>query len=449
MQLPPSVSTARPSARTTEDGSATNSEKVRYRFPRPHDGQIQVLQGRKRFTWLSAGRRWRKTTLAVALAGEASIAGDPILWGAPTFGQCEIGWREMQRACGGGAHFARNRMEVTFPSGGTVTFRSLDDPDNARGLTAFGVVLDEAPLIQQRAWYEVIRPIISDTDGWAVLMGTPKGKNYFWREFQAAAQGDRAESVAFQAPTLGVRRTPLGGLERAPHPLENPHFSFQEALLLHDTMTEKTFDQEFLAQFVEDSGGVFRRVMESVGARLQDRGEVGHRYVMGVDWGKYNDFTAIIVLDVTDQRRVEVCFVDRFNQIDYTLQMGRVGAAFEKFRPGLIVAEKNSAGEPLIEVMQRMGLPVWPFITGNATKALAIDGLSLALERGWLLLPNNNALINELLAYDAEKLPSGMLRYSAPEGFHDDTVMALAMALWGAASPSAQPKSLSWGWGED
>jgi Terminase RNaseH-like domain len=410
---------------------------------------VRVLEGRKRFTWLSAGRRWRKTTLAVSLAGEAAIAGDPILWGAPTFGQCEIGWREMQRACGGAAHFARNRMEVTFPTGGTVTFRSLDDPDNARGLTAFGVVLDEAPLIQQRAWYEVIRPIISDTDGWAFLMGTPKGKNYFWREFTAAQNGDRAESAAFQAPTLGVQRTPLGGLARLAHPLENPHFSFQEALLLYDTMTEKVFDQEFLAAFVEDSGGVFRRVTEAPKARSQTRAEAGHRYVMGVDWGKYNDFTALIVLDVTDMRQLEVCFVDRFNQIDYTLQMGRLAALVERFTPQIIVAEKNAAGEPLIEVMVRMGMPVWPFITGNATKALAIDGLSLALERGWIALPDHSALVNELLAYDAEKLPSGMLRYSAPEGMHDDLVVALALALWGASSPSASPKKMTWGWGDD
>jgi hypothetical protein len=78
----------------------------------------------------------------MTLGGEAAITGDAILWGAPTFGQCEIGWRELQRATAGpgGAHFARNRMEVTFPSGGSVTFRSLDDPDNARGLTANGVV---------------------------------------------------------------------------------------------------------------------------------------------------------------------------------------------------------------------------------------------------------------------------------------------------------------------
>ena len=395
------------------------------------------------------------------LAGQAAIRGDLILWGAPTFGQCEIGWRELQRACGGGARFARNRMEVTFPSGGTVTFRSLDDPDNARGLTAYGVVIDEAPLIQERAWYEVIRPIISDTDGWAFLMGTPKGKNFFWRESVQAP--NRPDSVAFQAPTLGVRKGPHGDLQREHHPLENPFFKFEEAQLLADTMTEQTFQQEFLAQFVDSGGGVFRHITDAPACRLQEAGVPGHAYVMGVDWGKYNDFTVIVLLDLAAERStahavigspwdrrempvIEVCAIDRFNQVDYTVQMGRLVAMVERFRPQVIVAEKNAAGEPLIEVMQRMGLPVWPFVTGNATKALAVDALALALERGQLALPKHDILLNELLAFDAERLPSGMMRYAAPEGMHDDCTMALAMALWGASAlDQRRPVQIEWG----
>lgn len=414
---------------------------------------MKVLAARKRFTWLSAGRRWRKTTLAMTLAGESAIHGEPILWGAPTFGQCEIGWREMQRACGGNAHFARNRMEVTFPGGGSVVFRSLDDPDNARGLTAYGVVIDEAPLVQERAWYEVIRPIISDTEGWAFLMGTPKGKNFFWREFVGAR--DRNDSVAFQAPTLGVRKTPSNGLERHPHPLENPHFAFREAVNLHHSMTSRVFDQEFLARFVDDGGGVFRRVGDAPVSTPQEHALPGHRYVMGIDWGKYDDFTCFCVLDITPQPhvspfgypvlRMDMAYLDRFNQIDYTLQMGRLGALVERFRPEVIVAERNSIGEPLIEVMVRMGLPVWPFQTGNASKALAIDAVALALERGQLGLLDDRTLHDELSAYDAERLPSGMLRYSSPEGMHDDTVMSLALAVWAAAAPQRQPMKVIWG----
>jgi hypothetical protein len=82
-------------------------------------------------------------------------------------------------------------------------FVSLDNPDNARGKTAFGAVIDEAAFVAEGAWYDVIRPMLSDCDGWALAMGTPNGRNWFWREHTAAAARD--DSVAWQVPTLGVR----------------------------------------------------------------------------------------------------------------------------------------------------------------------------------------------------------------------------------------------------
>ena len=79
-----------------------------------------------------------------------------------------------------------------------------------------------------------------------------------------------------------------------------------------------------------------------------------------------------------------------------------------------------------------------PFTTTQATKHTLIEKLSLAFEQGELRIPADPVLLGELQAYRAERLPSGLLRYSAPEGGHDDTVMALALA-WSAAV--AYPKT--------
>lgn len=72
----------------------------------------------------------------------------------------------------------------------------------------------------------------------------------------------------------------------------------------------------------------------------------------------------------------------------------------------------------------------------NATKANMVESLSLALERFEIKILNDQVLISELQAYEMERLPSGMIRYSAPEGFHDDCVMALALALHGSQTKS-------------
>ncbi|MCB0246697.1 MAG: hypothetical protein KDI12_25020, partial [Anaerolineae bacterium] len=150
-----------------------------------------------------------------------------------------------------------------------------------------------------------------------------------------------------------------------------------------------------------------------------------------VDWGKHNDFT---VLAVVDMQTNELCYLDRFNQIDYAVQTSRLKALASRFQPVTIIAESNAMGEPIIEQLQRDGLPVQAFKTTNATKTAVIDALAMAFEQGAIRILNDPVLVGELQAYEMERLPSGMLRYSAPEGMHDDTVIALALAWSGVSN---------------
>jgi hypothetical protein len=69
-----------------------------------------------------------------------------------------------------------------------------------------------------------------------------------------------------------------------------------------------------------------------------------------------------------------------------------------------------------------------PFTTTNASKAQTIDALAMAFERGDIRILNDAVLVSELVAYQAQPLPSGLMRYGAPSGQHDDCVMALAIA---------------------
>lgn len=403
---------------------------AKIRLPYPHSGQMTVRQQAKRFNFLSAGRRWRKTTLAMSISVEAALAGKHIMWGAPTFDQVRICWKETARAVGDYAKFAQQQMVAEFPNAGSITYRSLDDPDNARGHTADGIVIDEAAEVKEEAWYEVMRPMLIDTGGWAWFIFTPKGRNWVYREGTAAQ--DKTDTAFWQIPTLGCRITEQG-LERQPHPLENPSIDFAEIENIYRTVPERVFEQEILAQFVESAGGVFRRVMDAANATEQAQWISGHSYVFGVDWGKFNDFTVVTVIDATTR---ELVSLDRFNQIDYQVQLTRLMALYERFRPGMIVAERNAMGEPLIEQLFGQGLPVKPFITNNLSKAQAIDALALAFERSDIKILPDLTLIGELQAYEAERLPSGLLRYGAPEGYHDDCVMSLAMAWYSIAHQS-------------
>ena len=154
------------------------------------------------------------------------------------------------------------------------------------------------------------------------MMGTPSGRNWFWREWQAAR--DDSESAAWSVPTIGCVIQD-GKLIRRAHPLENTDFPFAEARRMWRTMPERVFRQEILAEFIDDTGGIFRGVRACATAIEQKAPVEGHEYVFGVDWGKSNDFTVITVIDA-DLRAVVA--LDRFNQIDYALQRQRLTALY-------------------------------------------------------------------------------------------------------------------------
>jgi hypothetical protein len=75
---------------------------------------------------------------------------------------------------------------------------------------------------------------------------------------------------------------------------------------------------------------------------------------------------------------------------------------------------------------------VIPFTTTATSKERLIQGLALALEKGEIAILPDPVLIGELQAYEQDRLASGRFRYSAPPGGHDDTVIALALAWYGA-----------------
>lgn len=404
------------------------------KLPYPHPGQKAIRQEARRLNFLAAGRRWRKSTLFLSVAVEAALKRQHIIWGGPTFDQVRVSWGEARHAAGGVADFKQQTMTMTLPTGGAIIFRSLDDPDNARGHTADGVIIDEAGDVKEAAWYEVLRPILIDTGGWAWIGGTPKGRNWFWREWMAAKS--REDSASWQIPTLGCEVVD-GQLVRKPNPLENPFIPFAEIKQIFDTVPESTFRQEILAEFLQGEGVVFRNIQPCLKAPKDATPEqhAGHRIVAGLDWAKHRDFTATSLMCADCFEEVAR---DRFNQIDYHFQRDRLKALYERWNVAHIEGEGNSIGEPNIEELQRDGLPVNSFQTTSTSKAPLIESLALCFEKVEAQWQDDPIWTGELEAYEIKvSSTTGRPSYSAPEGLNDDTVIARALA-WRAATYSTE-----------
>src|SRR3990172_3671438 len=151
----------------------------------PHPGQRMVHRHPARFKILAAGRRWGKTRLGVNECLDVAARGGRAPWVAPTYKMSEVGWRPIRRiGTKINAEVRKVDRQIILPGGGEVTVRSADNPDSLRGEGLDFIVLDECAFIVEEAWTEVLRPALSDRQGKAMFISTPKGRNWFWRHWQ-------------------------------------------------------------------------------------------------------------------------------------------------------------------------------------------------------------------------------------------------------------------------
>lgn len=384
----------------------------------PHEGQKIFHRERARFRVMACGRRWGKTLAACAEAIREAVRkqGAVVWWIAPTFAMANIGWRKMGELLPARLVANRSVSERFFElvNGARLWVKSADNPDSLRGEGLDLAIIDEAAFVNEDAWIAAVRPALADKLGRAVFISTPMGRNWFYRCFlQGQADDPEWKSWTFRTA-------------------DNPHIAQSEIEAAQRDMPERIFRQEFLAEFLEDAGAVFRKVSEAATACPVAS---GNGTVIGVDWGKHDDFTVFTVLD----RNGNMLALDRFNQIDYDVQVGRLKALAGLYKPRVIVAEQNAMGEPLVERLQRDGLPVRAFQTTNVSKTRVVEALALAFERGEIHILPDRVLLNELQAFEMERLPGGAVRYAAPSGLHDDCVISLALAwdgLLGHSGPA-------------
>lgn len=171
-----------------------------------------------------------------------AIYGKKIWWVAPTFTTLSDIWRHLKFALKD-ATIGKNENEhrIDIPGGGSITVRSTEAFDNLRGPGVDGMLLDEAAYIDRRAWATVLRAMLADRNGWAMFMSTPKGKNWFFNMYEAAAT--RPKWRRWHAPST-----------------ENPRMTQEEIEEIRSDpeMTEMEFRQEYLAEFVAPGANKFR-----------------------------------------------------------------------------------------------------------------------------------------------------------------------------------------------
>ena len=164
---------------------------VQVELPRPHPAQQQVIDEARRFNVVCCGRRWGKTTLGIDRLVQPALQGDPVAWFSPTYKMLTETWREIRRTLRPlTERVSEQEHRIELVGGGIVEMWSLDSPDSARGRGYQRIVIDEAAMVAvlEEAWQAVIRPTLTDHQGDAWFLSTPRGMNYFHALFERPQQ---------------------------------------------------------------------------------------------------------------------------------------------------------------------------------------------------------------------------------------------------------------------
>jgi len=108
-----------------------------------------------------------------------------------------------------------SELRVDLINGSMIRLYGADNPDALRGPYLDGVVLDEFADMKPEVWNEVVRPMLADRQGWATFIGTPKGKNEFWRLYESAKKDPAWFHMMLKASESGIIAAPeLADLRR-------------------------------------------------------------------------------------------------------------------------------------------------------------------------------------------------------------------------------------------
>ena len=387
----------------------------------PHPAQIEILQAEERFLIICAGRRFGKTKIAAKMAiKECREPGKVVWWVANTYKNVVRGYREVLRQIPPGvltktpppaSVAASGRLVLHFPGGTRFEFYSGENPDAMAGEGVDYVVVDEAALQREIVWTQTVRPTLMDNQGGALLISTPRGRNWFYQLYLRGQDPEYKDYKSWQFTTA-----------------DNPYISAEEVEEMATTLPQVMYEQEVLAQFVSEAGSVFRIPDGGVRSLSKPSGHV----FLGVDLAKHRDFTVLSASNAADR---QPCFHDRFNSVSWPIQKQRIVTAHNNLLLNgadsvTVIMDSTGIGDVVFDDLEEEGMDIVPIKFTNDWKMRAVNLLSADIERDNAYLIQEQ--VNEFQSYTyTMSETTGRFKYAAPDGGHDDEVAAKLLEHWG------------------
>ena len=275
-----------------------------------------------------------------------------------------------------------------------------------RGLTVHFAVIDEAAFIYPEVIENVIFPMLSTTDGTVWMLTTP------W---------DR-EHITYKAFTSWPRES-VYHFPSSINPLITQAFLDEQKQLIG----EERFNQEYLAQFVDDAKSYFPATLLRLCVNDCLTSLVNGEYYLGYDPGGKQDPAAYVVVEKKDEQILVRSFKTIRDQT-YTSVNVEVSELCKKHGISNLGVDQTGIGNPIVEHLKELGLNVKGYVFTNKTKEEMLGNLKLLLEQKKITLPDSPELLASLNCIEYERTRVGGYTFSHRNGTHDDLAYALALA---------------------
>lgn len=390
-------------------------------YYRPYDKQIEVHKSNSRYKVVCCGRRCGKTTLATyeCLQRIKQHKKGPKLqigWVSPNYQNSLRGIDSFKKICRDLIDNGMMTISGTAPylckfMGHKIYFLTADNPDALRGYFFDFLVIDEAAFVSDKVYFDVLKPTLMDKSGELLAISTPQGRRGFFYELYLQGIDQMNNLVSNFSWTT----------------YDNPYIAETDVEDMKSSLPHLTFRQEVLAEFVASDNQVIQDVSNCFDEK---KCSCNCAPIMGCDLAKSRDYTVMITL-------CPQCFtvknLIRHNHIPWGEQQTKIVTEYNKQRARRILIDATGIGSVVIDNIKDNNIQIEPVIFTNSTKNKMISDLIVHLEQGKLRWSNTNypIIAEELLALERKETKTST-RYEASSSFHDDVVMALALALKGS-----------------
>lgn len=336
-------------------------------------------------------------------------------WVSPVYKQSKKVFEEMVQAFADYGIMQTNATELTIKIGkSSLQFFSAERYDNIRGFTFDYLVCDEFAFMDEEAWTEVLRATVLVKGKKVLLISTPKGKNHFYTLYNLNGVNPQYKSFTMTS-------------------YDNPLINPQEINDARATLPDHVFRQEYLAEFIDGGSGIFTPVYSNVTG--------GVKYYAGVDLGRADDYS---VLSIFNEKGNQV-FIDRWRHDTWHNITSKIAKKIDEYN-AITLVEVNSIGDAILEQIRgKVSKPrnINPFVTTAKSKNDAIESLAVGTQQSEATFLPVDWLQKEFDVFTFEyNAKSRTVKYGAPYGFHDDGIMATAIAWHSLKNPIVQAVSV-------